>query len=371
MSWMNRYRTPIVIAAIGLSFVLLLGAMVFFLHRQIEQKQLQEQIKERYEQQIEQLKTIEQQAKTRILVAARNIPAGETLKAEDLQLAEVPHTLAPEGSFTELQAAVGKAAKIDLLPNMPLTASMLFEGQPLARDVRIQQFHVIQLPSDLRKGQFVDVRINFPTGEDFIVLAKKKIRDLSGTVLWTEMNEPEILRISSAIIDAYLQGAKLYALVYVDPGMQEAAIANYPSNPKVLDLMESDPNILVKAQTELARQLRATLDGNLKAMSDADKLRVVSGSVTVQQQLQNERLATQQSNAMQQLPAPQPETDGQTGPLQAETPPEPETEPPATSFEPGEPGNAPLPEATNEEPPTGTDKLDDIFNQPSGDGPAS
>jgi len=364
---MNRYRTPIVIGVIGMSVVLLIGAIVFFLHRQAEQQRVQEQIKEHYERQIEQLKTIEQQAKARILVAARRIPAGETLKAEDIQLAEVPHTLVTEDSLKEPQTAVGKVAKIELLPNTPLTASMLFEGQPLARDVRIQQFHVIQLPSDLRKGQFVDVRINFPTGEDFIVLAKKKIRDLSGTVLWTEMNEPEILSISSAIIDAYLQGAKLYAPVYVDPGMQEAAIANYPSNPKVLDLMESDPNILVKAQTELARQLRATLDGNLKAMSDADKLRVVSGSVTVQQQLQNERLATQQSNAIQQLPVPQPEADQ----LPAETPPEFETEPPATSFEPGEPGNTPLPETTNEEPPAGTDKLDDIFNQLSGDGPAS
>lgn len=375
MSLLYRYRKPIVIIAIGFSFVLLLVSTIFVLQHQAEQKRLQQQMRAHYEQQIEQLKTNEQQGKTRILVAARPIPAGTTLGNGDIQAVEVVHALVPSDSFKDPQMVVGKIAKIDLQPNTPLIASMLYEEGPIPRDLRMQEFNVIQLPTHLQKDQVVDVRINFPTGEDYIVLSKKKVRDLSGMIVRLEMNEPEILMASSAIIDAYLQGAKLYALPYIEPGLQEAAIANYPANPKVLDLMDRDPNVLEKAKTELARQLRSRLDNNLKAMSDADKLRVVSGSVTVQQQLQNDRIVTQQGNAMEQSTEQQTAASEQTeqdGLPSSDDKPASTSEPTAT--EPAshphqgtsESGATPLPKspASNEQP-TNSDKLDDVFNQPS------
>lgn len=374
MSLLYRYRKPIVIIAIGFSFVLLLVSTIFVLQHQAQQKRLQQQMRAHYEQQIEQLKTNEQQGKTRILVAARPIPAGTTLGNGDIQAVEVVHALVPSDSFKDPQMAVGKIAKIDLQPNTPLIASMLYEEGPIPRDLRMQEFNVIQLPTHLQKDQVVDVRINFPTGEDYIVLSKKKVRDLSGMIVRLEMNEPEILMASSAIIDAYLQGAKLYALPYIEPGLQEAAIANYPANPKVLDLMDRDPNVLEKAKTELARQLRSRLDNNLKAMSDADKLRVVSGSVTVQQQLQNDRIVTQQGNAMEQSTQQQAAASEQTeqdGLPSSDDKPASTSEP--TSTEPAshpqqgtsESGATPLPEpSTSDEQPTNSDKLGDVFNQP-------
>ncbi|MCH1638787.1 SAF domain-containing protein [Paenibacillus timonensis] len=370
MSLLYRYRKPIVIIAIGFSFVLLLVSTIFVLQHQAQQKRLQQQMRAHYEQQIEQLKTNEQQGKTRILVAARPIPAGKTLGNGDIQAVEVVHALVPSDSFKDPQMVVGKIAKIDLQSNTPLIASMLYEEGPIPRDLRMQEFNVIQLPTHLQKDQVVDVRINFPTGEDYIVLSKKKVRDLSGMIVRLEINEPEILMASSAIIDAYLQGAKLYALPYIEPGLQEAAIANYPANPKVLDLMDRDPNVLEKAKTELARQLRSRLDINLKAMSDADKLRVVSGSVTVQQQLQNDRIVTQQGNAMEQSAQQQAagvEQTEQDGLPPSDDKPASTPEPTATepASHPQQGTSQPLPEpSASDEQPTNTDKLDDIFNQP-------
>lgn len=380
MSFMYRYRKPVVISAIGLGFILLLATCIFFLHQQAEQKQLREQLQAHYEKKIEELQTMEQAAKTRILVASRSLLAGTTLQAGDVKSVEVSIALVASGSIKKQSAAVGKITKIDLQPNTPLVASMLFEDKPIPRDLRFQEFNVIQLPTNLQKSQFVDVRINFPTGEDYIILAKKKVREVAGTIVWVEMNEKEILMASSAIIDAYLQGAKLYALTYVDPGIQEAAIANYPSNPKVLDLMERDPNVLEEAKAALARQLRTVLDNNLKAMNDADKMRVVSGAVTVQQQLQNERITTQQNNAMRQTVQQQAEQQsvGKNG--QAAPKPNTQTEPvpsnPSPSPMPDK--QTPVPDAVHDSgestpggkpPQTGT--LDDIFDQSSANGPAS
>ncbi|CAM3661147.1 MULTISPECIES: SAF domain-containing protein [Paenibacillus] len=307
MSWTYRHRKTLIIAAIAVSVCLLAAAAIYSLIKQSEQEQKQQQMKEHYERQIEELKTIEEQSRRSVWTVARTVPAGGTVKAEDLKSVPMPANLVPQGMITDQNAVIGKSAKIELQPGTPLMPSMLYESAPIPKDLRVQEFHVIQLPSNLQKGQYIDVRINFPTGEDFVLLAKKKARELSGNVIWLEMNEMDILRTSSAIIDAYLQGARLYALPYIEPGLQESAVVNYPANPKVLDLMEHDPNLLEKATTELARQLRTTLDDNLKAMSESDKLRVTSGSVTVQQQLQNERIVTQQGNAMHEAtPSPPP-----------------------------------------------------------------
>jgi hypothetical protein len=370
MSWTYRHRKTLIIAAIAVSVCLLAAAAIYSLIKQSEQEQKQQQMKEHYERQIEELKTIEEQSRRSVMTVARTIPAGDTLKAEDLKLVPMPANLVPQGMITDPNAVIGKSAKIELQPGTPLMPSMLYESAPIPKDLRLQEFHVIQLPSNLQKGQYIDVRINFPTGEDFVLLSKKKARELSGTVIWLEMNELDILQTSSAIIDAYLQGARLYALPYIEPGLQEAAVVNYPANPKVLDLMEHDPNLLEKATTELARKLRATLDDNLKAMSESDKLRVTSGSVTVQQQLQNERIVTQQGNTMQEAIPSQPIDTSSTVDYEPPTvQPLPSPSDSLTTNENGpetEPAPAPsLPQvpALPSGEPASEDKLEHIFNQ--------
>ncbi len=49
----------------------------------------------------------------------------------------------------------------------------------------------------MKKSDFVDVRIKFPTGQDYILLSKKKVEDLSNNRVWYHMNEKEILSMSS------------------------------------------------------------------------------------------------------------------------------------------------------------------------------
>lgn len=368
----SRQRRRVILAFIVGGTVLILFLLATLFYFQTKQASFEEQLQFEYEIKMKEWETVEQAAKTRVLVVSRGISSGMTLQAGDVKIVEVSSAQAAHGSLKEPSAVVGKIAKIDLQPNMPLVASMLWEDKPLPRDVRVQEFNVIQLPTNLQQGQFVDVRINFPTGEDFIVLSKKKVRNLSGTIVWYEMNETEILRVSSAIIDAYLQGARLYALTYVDPGMQEAAIANYPSNPKVLNLMERDPNLLEEAKTALARGLRTTLDNNLNAMSDTDKMRVMSGSVTVQQQLQNERITTQQNHAFresmqQQMQAPtgeQPNRTEQTVPNLAE-PASSTSEPPST--EQIKETAAPESETNNANKTPATDRIEEVFDQSSAD----
>lgn len=372
MSWTYRHRKALVMGAIAVSLTLLLAAALYMLMQHTDQQQKQQQMKEDYERQIQLLKSEEQQNSRNVWITAKTIPAGVALKADDLKAVPVPVSLVPPGIITDRESIIGKNAKIELAPGTPLLSSLLYEGQPIPKDLRMQEFQVIQLPSNLKPNQYIDVRIGFPTGEDFVLLSKKKVQELSGTVVWLELNEMDILQTSSAIIDAYLQGARLYALPYIEPGLQDAAVVNYPANQKVLDLMAADPNLLEKAKTELARALRQTLDGNLKAVSESDKLRVTSGSVTVQQQLQNERTTTKQGNAMS---GTQPVSTSQSGESAASTNgPQPETNdsgitssPSAISQQPASPTNSPSPPSgtppVTEAPPASGDQWENIFNQ--------
>ena len=54
---------------------------------------------------------------------------------------------------------------------------MLFENGVTPRDLRNQEFSYVSLPSKLKKDDVVDVRINFRTGQDYIVLGKKKVKE--------------------------------------------------------------------------------------------------------------------------------------------------------------------------------------------------
>lgn len=373
MSWTSRKRKVLVIGAIAVSLALLVAAAIYVLMQHNEQQQLQQQMQESYERQIEQLKQ-EKELNTRdVWVASRKIGAGSVLTTSDLQSIPMPANLLPSGIIADQKAIIGKHAKVELEPGTPLLASLLYEGQPVPKDVRLKEFQVIQLPSNLKAEQFIDVRIGFPTGEDFVLLSKKKVQQLSGNVVWLEMNEKDILQTSSAIIDAYLQGARLYALPYIEPGLQEAAVVNYPANPKVLDLMEIDPNLLETAKTELARNLRQTLDANLKAVSESDKLRASSGNVMVQQQLQNERATTRQGNAMFEtqplsgsgtsetdVPNHTPSGEGQPP---ASTVPQPEASAPSLPTESIVPPATSTETETETETPTGEERWEDILNQ--------
>lgn len=146
MSWTYRHRKALIIAAIAVSVCLLAAAAIYSLIKQSEQEQKQQQMKEHYERQIEELKTIEEQSRRSVWTVAHAVPAGGIVKAEDLKSVPLPANLVPQGMITDQNAVIGKSAKIELEPGTPLMPSMLYEGAPIPKDLRVQEFQVIQLP---------------------------------------------------------------------------------------------------------------------------------------------------------------------------------------------------------------------------------
>ena len=56
-----------------------------------------------------------------------------------------------------------------------VTKDMIQDSTDLLSDTqRIQEYNMILLPSHLKNGDYVDIRLSLPNGQDYIVLSKKK-----------------------------------------------------------------------------------------------------------------------------------------------------------------------------------------------------
>lgn len=151
-------------------------------------------------------------------------------------------------------------AKINMAENTVLTLDMVAKSdETITDDVRRQEYNCIVLPLDLQTNNYIDVRLMLPNGQDFIVVAKKQVTvplNTDGTTnedtIWMNLSEDETLTMSSAIVEAFkITGAKLYATVYTDAGMQEPATPTYPVNAEATALIQNNPNILQEAKDKL------------------------------------------------------------------------------------------------------------------------
>ena len=131
------------------------------------------------------------------------------------------------------------------------------------------------MPSDLNTGDIVDVRIMFPNGTDYIVLAQKNVTNIEGETMWLQLAEDERLLLNSAVVDSFLeQGTKLYATKYVD---QDAQI-------KV-----SDEEAEKYREQYLVSNMQPTENGILMRMVCPD--RIPEGAVPVSAELEDAYIA--------------------------------------------------------------------------------
>ena len=165
------------------------------------------------------------------------------------------------------QARSDLVAKIDLKEGTILTKDMLTTSSEQVTNVlRKQEYNMLSLPTDLVSGDFVDVRIRFGNGQDYIIAAKKQVTipTIAGApaegVININLSEDETIAMSSAIIETYqLKTAEMYVSRYTDPGMQVAAIPTYPVNAEALNLMDSNPNLLEEAKKAIASRYNRNL----------------------------------------------------------------------------------------------------------------
>lgn len=194
---------------------------------------------------------------TPVVVLKRNVVQGEIITADMIETVNVNNATVPTGVVTSA-SVVGLTAKYNIAAKVPITGDMVSE-EVVAADVRDVEINTVLMPSDLVEGDVVDVRIMFPNGTDYIVLAQKSIDKIYDTTFWMKLSEDEIQLLNGAIVDSYLNsGAKLYALRYTDSDAQVKTSTDIESETKgyIEDLIEDEWATISKMDsTEAAAKL--------------------------------------------------------------------------------------------------------------------
>ncbi len=175
-------------------------------------------------------------------------------------------------------------AKIDLKANTVITPDYVVQSDAVVTDdARLEEYNMVVLPVDLETGDYIDIRLMLPSGQNFVVVSKAEVEipeNSDGTyvpdTIRVQLNESEIMLMSSSIVEAYgLEGAYLYANKYVEPGLQNPSTTTYYPNNAVIDQINANPNIVGIARNELSNRLteavRRLRQNNLQPIIDGNE----------------------------------------------------------------------------------------------------
>ena len=198
-------------------------------------------------------------AMQKVIVAIEDIKAGGTVASDKVQTISVSREATPENALKMADLTDKTLAKIELKAGTIINANMVEESDSKTTDdLRTQEYNMVILPSQISSGDYIDIRLRLSNGVDYVVASKKQviIPEVEGVpseyAIKVNMTETETMVMSNAIIEAYIdKGSLLYATTYVEPGLQESAIATYVPSGTVQAELNANPNIEQEAKNAL------------------------------------------------------------------------------------------------------------------------
>ncbi len=222
------------------------------------------QMKRGYREDIRRLEQQVTENRRTVYLADVPIGCGSVIRKDMLRQERVLTDLPSRYFFR--QDDIGKLSAVDIEEGSYILRSMIMEEE-IEASLREEEFGMLHLNSNLKENDFVDVRILYPTGENYTVLSRARLRNLSlednNCFFW--LNEEEILMMHSAIVDTYLhEGSKLYTAKYVKPSVQKASTVNYDPSAQVQELIRNNPNIVEVASEKLSVARRESMEKRIR-----------------------------------------------------------------------------------------------------------
>ena len=218
-----------------------------------------------YKKTRDELDSINSQKKEGVWVFTQDVAYGQEITSSMLEQRTIYTTALPVDKLTSLGEVNGTpVALTDIKANTVLTSSVVTTKEQNDTE-REQTYSVITLPIDLQTGDYIDIRIRFPRGQDYIVLSKKmaEIPAVNGTYLSDTvklvLSEAEISTMSGAIVEAAsVEGAEIYAIKYTEAAAQDAAEETYMPSKEITDILFNNQDALDNASKELMQRWRNT-----------------------------------------------------------------------------------------------------------------
>lgn len=196
-----------------------------------------------------------------------DVPSGKQVEETDLTVVDVPISMATN-LVTDSSEIIGKYFKVGLTAGTVITVDSVYD-EVITADMRLYDVIVDVIPIGLEPGAFVDIRIKFGTGADFIGVSHCQVMEINGNTLKLKLTEEDINMYSSMLIDNIMFnqtlqstkdlngdgkittadkvdaiGSYIYAVEYLEGGIQNKAENIYSPSALVQGIMASNPNIL-------------------------------------------------------------------------------------------------------------------------------
>ena len=249
--------------------VILLGVNVFqfFFWRNMNQEQA-----EQYLQEVAALNaTIAKYGDdVTVYTVSHAVKAGDEVKAEDLTPIKTYSSLLTDQYITNTNDIVGRFYKVHVEPGSALYRDM-FMDEELEDDMRDRDITLDRMTVGLEVGDYIDIRVTLPYGDDYIVLPHKRIYAINDNTVKLYLNEIEWNTYQGCMIDYYLNkeyGFTIYADKYIEPGLQQEAVKFYAVPSNIAALMQKNPNILDKAEASSLNEWRKSLEEILVLFRD-------------------------------------------------------------------------------------------------------
>lgn len=203
---------------------------------------------------------------------------------------------------------IGKEFKIAVANGTPLTYNMVM-AESVRADTRDKDIILDNWPVGLVAGDYIDIKIMMPYGDDYVVISHKRVYEVNESTLKLHLTVDEWESYVGAFVDYSLNaayGCTIYADKYVEPGLQEAAITYYAVPTNIAALLQKNPNVTDKEAVATTNEWRSSIEEMLSIFRDEEDTVDTDGATLAEKRAQytesvmadmNSRRENQQSNA--------------------------------------------------------------------------
>lgn len=210
-----------------------------------------------------------------VYVTSKDVKSGSTVELDSVTTTLLPSDSIPENVVTTEEDLTDKIYKIGLKAGSYITTDMISDYK-IHKNMRELDVVMDEIPVGLEEGDYVDIRISFPLGQDYIAMSHKKVLSITGNTVKLIVIEHDFYRYESMKTDlATYQSTKIYAVKYVEAGLQPNGKVYYPPTLEIIKQSILDPNMNSKDFMTMINS-RELLENQLAASKKVDKNQTVT-----------------------------------------------------------------------------------------------
>lgn len=207
---------------------------------------------------------------TRVYELVGDVSGGTEINAEDLSEVEVPTKMA-SNCITDLSEIEGMYYLYDLKEGQVLTYNQILDFG-IEDNMRLLDIQFDQIPIGIQIGDYVDVKISFTMGQDFVGMTHKRVVAVNENNIMKLVVDPKDMHVyeSMKVDKGLYDGTIIYAAQYVDGAAQVSSSDYYPVRLETMTTLLQDPNITMDFSS-LSTADRTILESELNTSEKAMK----------------------------------------------------------------------------------------------------